>query len=78
MSFDLDAKPEGSPLSLLDEPCDEPEPEGESAKVASVGSMYSMVEQGVSGHFSGEDAENVCDAIGDEELFKLLLAVLRT
>ena len=72
MSFDLDAEPEGSPLPLLDEPCDEPEPEGELAKVASVGPMYSIVEQGVSSHFSGEDAKDVCDATGDKELFKAL------
>ena len=36
LSFDLDAKPEGSPLSLLYEPYDKPESEGELAKVASV------------------------------------------
>ena len=72
LSFDLDAEAEGSPLPLLDEPCDESEPEGELAKVASVRPMYSIVEWGVGGHFSGEDAEDVCDATGDEELFKTL------
>ena len=72
LSFDLDGELKRSPLSLIDEPVNKSESEGELAKVASVGSMNLAVEAGVSGHVSGQDAKDICDRVGNEALFKAL------